>query len=72
MADFGASEAKMRAAGLPELAIRAFRRNFELLVAGDRGTLSRREIEPIDDVPAFEESPASSSSSTAGSARRWA
>jgi UTP--glucose-1-phosphate uridylyltransferase len=58
MADFGPSEAKMRAAGLPELAIRAFRRNFELLVAGDRGTLSRREIEPIDDVPAFEESAA--------------
>lgn len=55
-ADFGASERKMRAAGLPELAIRAFRRNFERLVAGDRGTLSRREIDPIDDVPVFEES----------------
>jgi UTP--glucose-1-phosphate uridylyltransferase len=58
MADFGASEQKMRAAGLPELAIRAFQRDFERLVAGDRGTLSRREIEPVDDVPAFEESPA--------------
>ncbi len=55
MADFDASERKMRAAGLPELAIRAFQRNFERLVAGDRGTLSRREIEPVDDVPAFEE-----------------
>jgi UTP--glucose-1-phosphate uridylyltransferase len=58
MADFGPSEKKMREAGLPELAIRAFRRNFELLVAGDRGTLSRREIDPIDEVPAFEETPA--------------
>ena len=58
MADFGPSERKMRAAGLPELAIRAFRRNFELLVAGDRGTLSRREIEPIDALPVFEESAA--------------
>ena len=57
MADFAASERKMRAAGLPELAIRAFRRNFERLVAGDNGTLSRREIEPVEDVPAFEESP---------------
>ncbi len=56
MADFGASEAKMRAAGLPELAIRAFRRNFDRLVAGDRGTLSQREIAPLDDVPAFVDS----------------
>jgi UTP--glucose-1-phosphate uridylyltransferase len=58
MADFAASEKKMREAGLPELAIRAFRRSFDLLVAGDRGTLSRREIEPIEDVPAFAETPA--------------
>ncbi len=58
MVDFSASEQKMRAAGLPELAIRAFRRNFELLVAGDRGTLSRREIEPVEDVPEFAESAA--------------
>ena len=58
MASFAASEQKMRAAGLPELAIRAFQRNFELLVAGDRGTLSRHEIDPIADVPEFAESPA--------------
>ncbi|HEU4427734.1 MAG TPA: UTP--glucose-1-phosphate uridylyltransferase [Myxococcota bacterium] len=58
MADFAPSERKMRAAGLPELAIRAFRRNFELLAAGDRGTLSRREIEPIAALPVFEESAA--------------
>ncbi|MFI5319437.1 MAG: UTP--glucose-1-phosphate uridylyltransferase [Myxococcota bacterium] len=55
--DFAASERKMRDAGLPELAIRAFRRKFELLVAGDRGTLSRREIEPVDDLPQFTERP---------------
>jgi UTP--glucose-1-phosphate uridylyltransferase len=58
MADFGASERKMRAAGLPELAIEAFRRNFEQLVAGARGTLSRREIDPVSDVPSFEGTPA--------------
>jgi UTP--glucose-1-phosphate uridylyltransferase len=58
MADFSASERKMREAGLPDLAIRAFRRSFDALVAGDRGTLSRREIDPVDDVPRFEESPA--------------
>lgn len=58
MADFAASERKMRAAGLPELAIRAFRRSFDALVAGERGTLSRREIDPVDDVPAFAETPA--------------
>jgi UTP--glucose-1-phosphate uridylyltransferase len=58
MADFAACERKMRAAGLPELAIRAFRRDFEALVAGDRGALSRREIDPVDDVPSFEESAA--------------
>ena len=58
MADFAASERKMQAAGLPELAIRAFRRNFDALVAGDRGTLSKSQIEPVGDVPVFEESPA--------------
>jgi UTP--glucose-1-phosphate uridylyltransferase len=58
MADFSASERKMRAAGLPELAIRAFRRDFERLVAGNRGTLSQREIDPIDDLPMFEDSAA--------------
>jgi UTP--glucose-1-phosphate uridylyltransferase len=42
---------------LPELAIRAFRRNFERLVAGDNGTLSKRDIDAVDDVPEFEETP---------------
>jgi UTP--glucose-1-phosphate uridylyltransferase len=54
---FAASEHKMRAAGLPELAIRAFRRNFESLIAGDNGTLSRHDLDAVDDVPQFEETP---------------
>jgi UTP--glucose-1-phosphate uridylyltransferase len=58
IADFAASEQKMRAAGLPELAIRAFRRNFDALVAGDNGTLSLRDIEAVEEVPTFEETPA--------------
>ncbi len=58
MANFSASERKMRAAGLPELAIEAFRRSFARLVAGEGGTLSRAEIDPVDDVPAMRESPA--------------
>ncbi|MBM4382400.1 MAG: UTP--glucose-1-phosphate uridylyltransferase [Deltaproteobacteria bacterium] len=58
MRDFAASEQKMRAAGLPDLAIRAFRRNFESLLAGDNGTLPKRDIDAVADVPQFEETPA--------------
>ncbi len=41
----------MREAGLPDLAVRNFRRAFEALVSGERATLSRAEIEPVADVP---------------------
>jgi len=47
-------ERKMRAEGLPEVAIRTFRYYYEQLVAGDEGTLSRAEIDPIDEVPSAE------------------
>jgi UTP--glucose-1-phosphate uridylyltransferase len=57
MADFGPSEKKMRAAGLPELAIRAFRNHFERLVAGERGLLSQREIDPVGALPEFAATP---------------
>lgn len=43
--------AKMRAEGLPELAIAAFERAFGLLVSGDQGKVSGSDIAPVDDVP---------------------
>ncbi len=55
MAAFEPFAQKMRAEGLPELAIRTFRHYFEQLEAGASGTLARAEIEPVDDVPAAEE-----------------
>ena len=42
---------KMRDAGLPEPAIRTFELYLSQLAAGERGTLSEREIEPVDDLP---------------------
>jgi UTP--glucose-1-phosphate uridylyltransferase len=39
---------KMREAGLPEPAIRTFELYLSQLAAGSRGTLSEREIEPVD------------------------
>jgi UTP--glucose-1-phosphate uridylyltransferase len=45
----------MRSEGLPEVAIRTFRYYYEQLVSGDRGTLSRDEIDPVDEVPSVED-----------------
>ncbi|MDX1650778.1 MAG: UTP--glucose-1-phosphate uridylyltransferase, partial [Myxococcota bacterium] len=47
MADFEPFEEKMRAEGLPEAAIRAFRHDYEQLARGATGTLSESEIEPV-------------------------
>jgi UTP--glucose-1-phosphate uridylyltransferase len=44
-------ETKMRAADLPDLAIRTFRFHLDALRGGDRGFLSRDEIDPVDAVP---------------------
>jgi UTP--glucose-1-phosphate uridylyltransferase len=49
-ADFAPFDARMRAAGLPDLAIRTFRHYYEALVAGAEGLLSRDEIEPVAEV----------------------
>lgn len=49
--DFAPSAAKMRAAGLPEPAIESFRRCFDAVVRGETGLLSRREIEPVAELP---------------------
>lgn len=55
-ADFAPFERKMRAEGLPEVAIRTFRHYFEQLVAGATGTLSEAEIEPVGagEIPSAE------------------
>ncbi|HEV7732736.1 MAG TPA: UTP--glucose-1-phosphate uridylyltransferase [Candidatus Binatia bacterium] len=42
---------KMRAEGLPEIAIAAFERAYGLLGSGDLGKISRRDIAPVDDLP---------------------
>ncbi len=48
---------KMAAAGLPELAIRNFRRYYTQLIAGDTGLIAEAEIEPVFDLPDAEELP---------------
>jgi UTP--glucose-1-phosphate uridylyltransferase len=42
---------KMRTAGLPPLAIEAFRRAFTRYAAGEHGTISRNDISPVEDLP---------------------
>ncbi len=54
MADFSPFEARMRAEGLPELAIRTFRHYYEQLAEGAEGLLTRREIGPVEVVPEAE------------------
>lgn len=44
-------QAKMRAAGLSDAAIRAFEHNYRLLTAGDSGMVAESEIEPVEDLP---------------------
>jgi UTP--glucose-1-phosphate uridylyltransferase len=47
----------MRAEGLPEIAIDTFAHYEELLRAGDEGTLSESELEPLDEVRSADELP---------------
>jgi UTP--glucose-1-phosphate uridylyltransferase len=49
-ADFAPFAEKMRAEGLPEPAIRSFAHYYAELAAGAAGTLSRREIEPVEAI----------------------
>ena len=51
------AEAKMRAAGQPEAAIRAFRSAYERLGGGESGVLPSDELEPAGDVPVLAELP---------------
>ncbi len=50
-----AAEAKMRAAGVSEIGVRAFARLFALLAAGDRGVLSSEDLEPVRHVESLTE-----------------
>jgi UTP--glucose-1-phosphate uridylyltransferase len=49
-ASFAPFEAKLREAGVPDVAVRSFRAAFEALVSGATGLVSERELEPVDDV----------------------
>jgi UTP--glucose-1-phosphate uridylyltransferase len=46
-----AFEAKMKADGLNEAAIAAFRHNYEQLLAGETGLVPESEIEPVTVSP---------------------
>jgi UDP-N-acetylglucosamine pyrophosphorylase len=48
-------EAKMRAAGSTAAAIRAFAHNYRQLAAGQTGTVSEAEIEPVVELPRLED-----------------
>ena len=45
------SEEKMRAAGVPDVAIATFRHYYRQLEAGDTGMLRESEIEPVESLP---------------------
>src|SRR3954467_14005003 len=42
---------KMRADGVPDLAVRTFSHYYEKLAAGEQGTIAESEIEPVGDLP---------------------
>jgi UTP--glucose-1-phosphate uridylyltransferase len=48
---------KMRADGVPDLAIRNFEHYYELLAEGDAGLLPESEIEPVESVPDADDLP---------------
>jgi UTP--glucose-1-phosphate uridylyltransferase len=54
MTALAAAEARMRAAGVSDVGVRAFARLYGLLVAGDRGVLESDELEPVRGVPSLE------------------
>ncbi|HEX4646281.1 MAG TPA: UTP--glucose-1-phosphate uridylyltransferase, partial [Verrucomicrobiae bacterium] len=46
---------RMRQAGLSEASIRAFQHSYESLAAGETGLIYERDIQPVADLPRFEE-----------------
>src|SRR3954452_86943 len=51
MDGLAASVEKMRADGVPELAVRTFAHYYEQLASGEQGAVPESSIEPIEDVP---------------------
>ena len=54
-----ASLDKMRAEGLADEAIETFRHYYEQLVAGETGMIPERDIEPVEQLPEYDDLPAS-------------
>jgi len=52
---FKGFERKMRAADMHPLVITMFKRNYMQLLSGSTGTITRSQIDPIDDVPDAEQ-----------------
>jgi UTP--glucose-1-phosphate uridylyltransferase len=52
-----ASEEKMRAAGVPEVAVATFRHYYLQLEAGEQGLIPESEIEPVESLPSMEDLP---------------
>jgi UTP--glucose-1-phosphate uridylyltransferase len=55
MTGLAAAEAKMRAAGVSDVGVRAFARLYGLVAAGDRGIVDSEELEPVGSVPSLED-----------------
>jgi UTP--glucose-1-phosphate uridylyltransferase len=53
MTGLAAAEARMRAAGVSDVGVRAFARLYGLLDAGDRGVIDSDELEPLRDAPSL-------------------
>ena len=53
----GSALEKMRADGVADVAVRTFAHYYELLQAGEKGTLAEAEIEPVDELPDADELP---------------
>ena len=52
-----ACEEKMRAAGVPDVAIATFRHYYRQLEAGETGMISEAEIAPVEDLPSSDALP---------------
>jgi UTP--glucose-1-phosphate uridylyltransferase len=52
-----ASIQKLRSEGVPDLAIDVFRHYYARLLAGERGMLPERELEPVEELPDFADLP---------------
>src|SRR5436305_84385 len=52
-----AALAKMRSEGLPDIALDTFAHYYRLLESGERGLLPESEIEPVTELPSFDDLP---------------